>query len=78
MHYILTEDEKEKKITRTVNINTQDHPTIPVTPSDTSTRNFKRSHITQLRDTKTTTSTPPLTHTHQTASSNTYTCTGTC
>ena len=43
------ENEKEKKIIHAVNINIQlEHqPIIPVSPSDTSTGNFKSSQITQ-------------------------------
>ena len=42
---------KEKKIIHTVNFNDQHHPTIPVSPSDTATGNFKRSQLTHQLDT---------------------------
>ena len=48
----MTENEKEKKTTDTVNINIQHGPAIPFSPSNASTGNFKRNQITQLLDTK--------------------------
>ena len=42
--YILTEHEKEKKITHTVTTETQHHPILPVSPFDTSTGNLQQQH----------------------------------
>ena len=55
IHYILTENEIEKKITHTGNIKIQHHQTIPVSPSDTSTGNLHqhaiKSHAHSIRKT---------------------------
>ena len=48
----MTENEKEKKNTQTVNSNIQHHPVIQIGLPDTSIGNFKRSKITQSLDTK--------------------------
>ena len=52
IRYILTETEKEKTITHTVNISVQHPPATPVSPSDTSTGSLKHGQIIRLLKTE--------------------------